>query len=222
MTAPNGCTFTSLLGLFALLVASLAGVTLNPRNPPPSIVSLPEPCTIQAARADVPVRVGPGLNRAIRRYLPAGQSFTVIGKATAGDRSLWWKGDMVGVEQAWVAQSDVATVGGNRAGDPGKRGAYLMVVKDNQPGLLADVRTLFNRPPGPGQDLRTVRQVSKGHGRLEIRTLSPVLTSTAMSSGQASTKGCVLNARPITWPQANRRARSTMLYSACPPTISTY
>jgi hypothetical protein len=47
-----------------------------------------------------------------------------------------------------------------------------MVVKENQPGLLADVRTLFNRPPGPGQDLRTVRQVSKGHGRLEIRTLS--------------------------------------------------
>jgi len=47
-----------------------------------------------------------------------------------------------------------------------------MVVKENQPGLLADVRTLFNRPPGPEQDLRTVRQVSKGHGRLEIRTLS--------------------------------------------------
>lgn len=47
-----------------------------------------------------------------------------------------------------------------------------MVVKDNQPRLLADLHTLFNRPPGPGQDLRTVRQVSKDHGRLEIRTLS--------------------------------------------------
>ncbi len=47
-----------------------------------------------------------------------------------------------------------------------------MVVKDNQPRLLADLQTLFNRPPGPGQDLRTVCQVSKGHGRLERRTLS--------------------------------------------------
>ena len=47
-----------------------------------------------------------------------------------------------------------------------------MVVKDNQPTLLADLQTLFERPPGPGQDLRTVQQVTKGHGRIEIRTLS--------------------------------------------------
>lgn len=47
-----------------------------------------------------------------------------------------------------------------------------MVVKDNQSRLLSDVRTLFDRPPGPGQEVRTVRHVYKGHGRLEIRTLS--------------------------------------------------
>jgi len=47
-----------------------------------------------------------------------------------------------------------------------------MVVKDNQPRLLTDVAQLFSRPPGPGQDLRRVQQVSKGHGRLETRTLS--------------------------------------------------
>jgi hypothetical protein len=47
-----------------------------------------------------------------------------------------------------------------------------MTVKDNQPGLLADLTTFFSCPPGPGQDLRQVSQTSKAHGRLEVRTLS--------------------------------------------------
>ncbi len=47
-----------------------------------------------------------------------------------------------------------------------------MVVGDNQPTLKADVALLFARPPGPQQEQRVVRQVSKGHGRLETRTLS--------------------------------------------------
>ena len=47
-----------------------------------------------------------------------------------------------------------------------------MVVDDNQPTLKADVALLFSRPPGPHQDRRTVQQSSKGHGRLETRTLS--------------------------------------------------
>jgi len=47
-----------------------------------------------------------------------------------------------------------------------------MVVDDNQPTLKADLALLFALPPGPGQDLRTVQQVSKGHGRVETRILS--------------------------------------------------
>src|SRR5258708_16616536 len=47
-----------------------------------------------------------------------------------------------------------------------------MTVKDNQPRLLADLTTFFRRPPGPNQDLRSVEQTTKGHGRLETRTLS--------------------------------------------------
>lgn len=47
-----------------------------------------------------------------------------------------------------------------------------MVVKDNQPTLLADLKTLFARPPGPAQDLRTVQHVTTAHGRIEVRTLS--------------------------------------------------
>ncbi len=47
-----------------------------------------------------------------------------------------------------------------------------MVVDDNQPTLKADVALLFHRSPGPHQDLRMVQTVSKGHGRLETRTLT--------------------------------------------------
>ncbi len=47
-----------------------------------------------------------------------------------------------------------------------------MVVDDNQPTLKADLTLLFDLPPGPGQDLRVVQQVSKGHGRVETRILS--------------------------------------------------
>jgi len=47
-----------------------------------------------------------------------------------------------------------------------------MVIDDNQPTLKADIALLFDRPPGPGQDLRVVQHLSKGHGRLEKRTLS--------------------------------------------------
>jgi hypothetical protein len=47
-----------------------------------------------------------------------------------------------------------------------------MVVDDNQPTLKADLALLFELSPGPGQDLREVQQVTKGHGRLETRPLA--------------------------------------------------
>lgn len=46
-----------------------------------------------------------------------------------------------------------------------------MTVKDNQPRLLADLMTFFNRRPGPGQDLWCLQATTKAHGRLETRTL---------------------------------------------------
>ena len=46
-----------------------------------------------------------------------------------------------------------------------------MTVKDNQPRLLTDLTTFFSRPPGPGQDLRSIQTTTKAHGRLETRTL---------------------------------------------------
>ncbi len=46
-----------------------------------------------------------------------------------------------------------------------------MVVKDNQPALRRAIALLFAHRPGPADDLRRTRQVNKGHGRVETRTL---------------------------------------------------
>lgn len=67
-----------------------------------------------------------------------------------------------------------------------------MVVKDNQPRLLTDVAQLFQRRPGPGQDLRTTVQVSKGHGRLETRTLSASADLSDYSDWPGLTQGLCL------------------------------
>jgi len=52
-------------------------------------------------------------------------------------------------------------------------GHYLMVVKANQPELLAAIDCLFTTPPPPAptDDAAWVTTCDKGHGRLEIRTL---------------------------------------------------
>jgi predicted transposase YbfD/YdcC len=60
-------------------------------------------------------------------------------------------------------------------------GHYLLAVKDNQPTLLADIQATFAEAEDPRQrtvdeqprpSLEVSEQVEKGHGRLEIRTLS--------------------------------------------------
>jgi predicted transposase YbfD/YdcC len=49
-------------------------------------------------------------------------------------------------------------------------GDYLVLVKENQPTLLADIQTLFDQPP-PGEVFRSVVETSRGHGRHESRRL---------------------------------------------------
>jgi predicted transposase YbfD/YdcC len=52
-------------------------------------------------------------------------------------------------------------------------GDYLMVVKENQPTLHADIATFFQGSLLPGEDDRdTYTYSGKGHGRLERRTLT--------------------------------------------------
>lgn len=57
-------------------------------------------------------------------------------------------------------------------------GDYLWFVKDNQPTLRDEIETLFTPPPVaagtavPPTDFVTAQQIDKGHGRLEVRTLT--------------------------------------------------
>ena len=48
-----------------------------------------------------------------------------------------------------------------------------MPVKDNQSRLLADIQAWFEHPSAVhGLDRRQAQQITKGHGRLEVRYLS--------------------------------------------------
>ncbi|MBB4268314.1 ISAs1 family transposase, partial [Roseospira visakhapatnamensis] len=47
---------------------------------------------------------------------------------------------------------------------------YLLAVKNNQPGLRADIQALFDDPPNGG--LEQANDVDKGHGRIEQRTVT--------------------------------------------------
>jgi len=57
------------------------------------------------------------------------------------------------------------------------KGDYLLVVKENQPQLLEDIRICFDSEPLPGEERGMARTVSKGHGRLEVRE---IVTSAAL------------------------------------------
>ena len=50
-------------------------------------------------------------------------------------------------------------------------GDYVMIVKDNQPQLRADIELVFALPPA-GDRQETARTVDIGHGRLEQRTIT--------------------------------------------------
>lgn len=53
-----------------------------------------------------------------------------------------------------------------------QHGHYLMIVKENQPTLYADIETLFQAPPARDHDLDIYVSQGKAHGRLETRTLT--------------------------------------------------
>jgi hypothetical protein len=75
------------------------------------------PCAIRTDRGDIPVRVGPGPDRAVFTFLPSGTDILVIGQAIGSDGNLWWEIDRSqipgggGAESLWVAQSDAVTSG---------------------------------------------------------------------------------------------------------------
>ena len=50
-------------------------------------------------------------------------------------------------------------------------GDYVMIVKENQPQLKADIELVFTLPPA-GDRQESVRTVDVGHGRIETRNLT--------------------------------------------------
>ncbi len=77
-----------------------------------------EACRITASEANsIQLRVGPGTNRSVFAFLPAGSDFVVTGQAEANDGSVWYQLDKAevapnaGAAEAWVAQDDVDTTG---------------------------------------------------------------------------------------------------------------
>ena len=52
-----------------------------------------------------------------------------------------------------------------------KGGDYVMIVKENQPQLHADIELVFTLPPA-GDRQETARTVDIGHGRIEQRNLT--------------------------------------------------
>ena len=74
-------------------------------------------------------------------------------------------------------------------------GHYLMVVKENQPTLYAAIDLVFTVPPPalPSHHRETVTTISKGHGRLETRTLE---------------RTCALNGY-VEWPGVGQVLRRT-------------
>lgn len=75
------------------------------------------PCVVRAERRGVAVRVGPGLNRAVRSALLVSEDVAVLGWFEDDTGSRWWKiqpddWSEAEADRYWVAESDVVTVGG--------------------------------------------------------------------------------------------------------------
>lgn len=52
-----------------------------------------------------------------------------------------------------------------------QRGDYVLIVKENQRGLLQEIAFLFDGPWPAWLEQRSVRTLDKGHGRIEVRQL---------------------------------------------------
>lgn len=70
-----------------------------------------QPCQVETTKANVELHVGPGPNRGVLDFLTPNKLFTVLGQAQASDNSLWWKIQVPGATEAWVAQTDVTATG---------------------------------------------------------------------------------------------------------------
>ena len=79
-------------------------------------------------------------------------------------RQIVWTGRVVTMD-ALLTQRQVAQTIVDAGGD------YVMIVKENQPQLKADIELVFTLPPA-GDRQESVRTVDVGHGRIETRNLT--------------------------------------------------
>jgi len=118
--APMGELDVILGELAPTVRAVLQGAGASPAGEAmPTVIAAAESCMVSASAADTArLRVGPGFNRTSVAFLPAGQSFEVIGQATADDDSVWFKLDKDEVapqsaaSEVWVLNEEVETEGG--------------------------------------------------------------------------------------------------------------
>lgn len=92
----------------------VSDMSIGPSEPTPTDSDMP--CTIQADRRGVPVRVGAGFQRGIRGSLSVGDNIPVVGQVTDSTDNLWWQVHPPGFDQAeadryWVLADDVLARG---------------------------------------------------------------------------------------------------------------
>src|SRR5689334_2722439 len=83
-------------------------------NSPLSFLPTAITCTVGLpanTTARVSVRVGPGTERGPLFYMTPDQNFTVKGQGKDAAGAMWWQINADNVKEAWVAQSDVHSVG---------------------------------------------------------------------------------------------------------------
>ena len=144
-------TFAAIFDTFGTLqtVSSTdtSGGTANNSQGTSNVV-IPEPtvpCLVRSVQANATsVRVGPGTNRSVIRFLEINRDFTVVGTADAADGSKWWRLDKneaapgQAANETWVADSQVVSSGGcdavgTVAAPPIIRARPVVTVPDPEP-----------------------------------------------------------------------------------------
>jgi hypothetical protein len=112
-------------GSFQIADTSVTNVNVATLTPPNTFVvtaqpTVGTPCLVRARGVDATqLRVGPGNNRSVLRWLEADRDFTVVGTNVASDGSVWWRLDksqaapqqVSAVNETWVADSQVVRSG---------------------------------------------------------------------------------------------------------------
>jgi predicted transposase YbfD/YdcC len=99
---------------------------------------------------------------------------------------------------ALLTQRQVAQTIGEACGD------YVMIVKDNQPQLKADIELVFTLPP-TGDRQESARTVDIGHGRIETRNLTTSEALVGYSDWPGLAQVCEVGRHVITQKTAKER-----------------